>query len=143
VKSPAPTYPGNTGALDPAGLLNGAKSPLCGAIFYVKISLLFPTNGAIVQKSQTHNVVQNQYISRIFGCPLFYCKIIKGNISAILSNTLKNQKSNLHFKKTNKKIRYISAWPGWKWLQLEKVGPTFQCLDKIEENQSWFADSSS
>ena len=47
--SPActPQFPGNSGALDQACLLNEANSPLCGAISYVKTSLLFPAPGAI------------------------------------------------------------------------------------------------
>ena len=46
--------------------LNKANSPLCGAISYVKTSLLLPTPRGIVQESQIHNVDQNQYMSRIF-----------------------------------------------------------------------------
>ena len=44
---------------DQASQLNEANSPLCGAISYVKTSFLYSAPGAILEKSQIHNVDQN------------------------------------------------------------------------------------
>ena len=86
-------YPGNSGALDQPCLLNEANSPLCGAISYVKTSLLFPAPGAIQYFFPRIGLLQIVKSTELFTSHIASSVKLNDNLSWVTELAVRSSKS--------------------------------------------------